>query len=173
MQAGSHLRGSGMPGDAGLNTAANRTSATHLQSFQERPAVYWSGMTCARHPHRTSRIIKTKNDELCSRPQRDGVRVSRQERDGSLSIDHIRKYLYKVTYWMQINFTLFDMHYSVVYRPVPIVSDWVHQVATLCSFFDARCRDPANLPSPTCSDNQGFRHPPSNASASRWSGPIS
>jgi hypothetical protein len=41
MQVGFHRRGSGMPGDAGLNTAANRTSATHLQSFQERLLVWW------------------------------------------------------------------------------------------------------------------------------------
>jgi hypothetical protein len=60
--------------------------------------------------------------------------VSRLERDGRLRIDHIRKYLDKVTYWMQINFTLFDMHYSVVYKPAPVVIDWVYRVATLCSF---------------------------------------
>ena len=61
---------------------------------------------------------------------------------------------------MQINFTLFDVHYSVVYRTVPAVSDWVYQVATRCSFFVAQCRDPASDRALHACNTRGFvTHP--------------
>ncbi len=60
---------------------------------------------------------------------------------------------------MLINFILFEVHHSAVHNPVPVVSDWAHQVATLVLFLRCSMQGPSTLPKPICKQDQGFRHP--------------